>query len=65
MVKQETGYFPTGGDFEYIVMPADGNVDYIAHPNGVLPPPGATRGKLGTACANCHSNGGSDFLFIR
>ena len=65
MVKQETGYFPMGGDFEYIVMPADTNVDYVAHPNGVLPQTGATRGTLGTACANCHSNGGSDFLFIR
>ncbi len=65
MIKQEIGYFPAGGDFEYIVMPAADTVDYLAHPNGVLPPKGPTRGTLGTACANCHSNGGSDFLFIR
>ena len=66
MIKREPGYFPTGGDFEYVMMPNDGSNDYEAHPNGMLPPESATemRGQLGN-CASCHAKAGSSYLFVR
>lgn len=65
MVKREAGYYPDGGDWEYIMMPNDGAVDYNVHPFGILPDEGSSsRGKL-TSCAGCHSSGaGGDFLYV-
>ena len=63
VVKQNSGYNAAGGDLEYINIPYDASNDYSAHPNGILPADGATRGKLET-CMGCHSGaGGNDFIF--
>jgi hypothetical protein len=71
MVKRETGYYPDGGDYEYMNIPYDSTVDYIAHPNGILPAVSDTthRGtgaKLQT-CVTCHAlaSAGSDRLYSR
>lgn len=64
MVKREAGYYPDGGDWEYVVMPFDANADYTAHPNGSLDGAGANQGQL-ASCVGCHTKaGGGDFLFI-
>jgi mono/diheme cytochrome c family protein len=66
MVKREAGFWPEGGDWEYIMMPNDGSNDYSAHPNGTLPPEGAaSRGMLAN-CQGCHAAApGNNFLFVR
>ncbi len=48
MVKRAPGYFPAGGDFEYLVVDPTG---------GVL-----ARGELPT-CARCHAEAPHDFVF--
>lgn len=65
MIKREEGYFPAGGDFEYVMMPNDGSNDYTVNPNGTLPPEGATemRGQLAN-CASCHEKT-PEFIFAR
>lgn len=65
MIKHEEGYFPEGGDFEYVLMPNDGSNDYGANPNGLLPDESVIerRGKL-ESCAGCHSKV-SGFSFVR
>jgi len=65
MIKRETGYFPDGGDFEFVMMPNDGSNDYEANPNGMLPPVSNTdmRGKLAD-CASCHAYA-SKYVFSR
>jgi hypothetical protein len=71
MVKRDSGYFPEGGDFEYITIPFDSAVDYRVHPNGILPAVSDTTHRgTGTklqACITCHagSGAGSDRLFSR
>ncbi|MEE4260065.1 MAG: hypothetical protein V2I62_09910 [Bacteroidales bacterium] len=64
MVKREAGYNPEGGDFEYIMMPNDGSIDYGVNPNGELPDVSQTdmRGKL-AMCASCHSKS-SSYVFV-
>lgn len=62
MVKQNPGYYPEGGDYEYILIPA-GSINHTVNPNGVLTS-AARRGKL-SDCAACHALGGPDFLFER
>jgi hypothetical protein len=66
MIKHEAGYYPDGGDWEYVVMPNDGSNDYDENPNGMLPAESATdmRGELAN-CASCHSAGGENFLFVK
>lgn len=64
MVKREAGYYPSGGDWEYVLMPFDANADYTTHPNGSLDGAGASQGQL-VSCVDCHTKArGSDFLFI-
>ena len=65
MIKREEGYYPAGGDFEYVMMPNDGSNDYSTNPNGMLPPESATemRGQL-AMCASCHEKTPS-FVFAR
>jgi hypothetical protein len=41
MIKREEGYYPLGGDFEYVMMPNDGSNDYEVNPNGMLPADGS------------------------
>lgn len=48
MVKREPGYYPAGGDWEYVVTLADGRLE--------------DRGQLGQ-CARCHAEGTSGWLF--
>jgi len=67
MAKRESGYYPAGGDWEYVMMPNDGTNDYNANPNGALPPVSATnmRGQL-AACAACHAySSSSNYIFSR
>ncbi len=65
MVKREAGYYPEGGDYEYIMMPNDGTVDFDSHPFGILPEEESEmRGQL-NMCATCHTDAdGGDFLFV-
>ncbi len=64
MAKRESGYFPDGGDWEFVMMPNDGSNDYETNPNGMLPDASQTemRGQLGM-CAGCHSQASNDHLF--
>ena len=64
LVKREAGYYPDGGDYEFIMMPNDGSVDYSKHPFGMLPEEESEmRGKL-NMCATCHADAeGGDFIF--
>lgn len=63
MVKMEEGYYPEGGNWQYVKMPNDGTTDYGQHPNGSLPPASAeNRGKLG--CIGCHNQAEEDFVFV-
>ena len=64
MAKREAGYFPDGGDWEYVMMPNDGSNDYSENPNGMLPDASATdmRGQL-ASCAGCHAKASNDYLF--
>lgn len=67
MVKREPGYYPEGGDWEYMDIAYDKTTDYNINPNGmlVLSDNSITRGKI-TKCANCHTKAsGNDFLFHR
>lgn len=66
MIKHEAGYYPDGGDWEYVLMPNDGSNNYDENPNGKLPPESATsmRGELAN-CASCHSAGGDNYLFVK
>lgn len=66
MIKREAGYYTDGGDWEYVMMPFDANVDYTTMKNGMLPDQSATtmRGQL-NMCASCHASGGNDYLFVR
>jgi hypothetical protein len=50
MHKQPPGYFPEGGDWEYLVVGVDGNVQ--------------AAGKL-AACARCHAQAPADWVFPR
>jgi len=65
MIKREKGYFPSGGDWEYVMISYDKTTDYKMHPNGMLP---ATidhemRGKI-SSCGSCHiAAAGNDFIF--
>ena len=64
MIKREEGYYPDGGDFEYVLMPNDGTNDYETNPNGILPDESSPmRGKLAN-CASCHSKV-EGFSFVR
>lgn len=67
MAKRESGYYTSGGDWEYVMMPNDGSNDYTANPNGTLPAESATemRGQLAN-CASCHAKASaSDYIFVR
>jgi len=48
MVKRDPGFFPEGGDWEWIAIGSDDNV--------------VARGKL-AACARCHADAVADFVF--
>jgi cytochrome c553 len=50
MEKKAEGYFPAGGDWEYIVVARDGRIE--------------ARGQLAT-CARCHAEAPVDFVFPR
>lgn len=65
MIKREPGYFPEGGDWEYVMMPNDGSNDYEMHPNGMLPDESSEMRGKNTNCAQCHSQAGSSFSFVR
>ena len=65
MIKRENGYYPHGGDWEYVSIPADKSTDYKTHPNGMLPDKAddKMRGKI-EYCGSCHMRaGGNDFVF--
>jgi len=65
MVKQPRGFFPDGGDWEYIKIPVS-NSTPSQHPYGLLSDSSVTRGKLAT-CGGCHlettTKGMKNFLF--
>ena len=48
MTKREPGFFPEGGDWEYVVLDAQGRLE--------------DRGKL-QLCARCHADGNADSVF--
>jgi hypothetical protein len=48
MTKREPGFYPEGGDWEYIVLDAEGRLE--------------DRGKL-AFCARCHAEGNTDSVF--
>lgn len=48
MAKRAAGFFPEGGDWEYVALDAEGHVQ--------------ERGKL-TLCARCHAEGNADSVF--
>lgn len=48
MAKRDASFFPEGGDWEYIVLDAQGKLEQ--------------RGKLAT-CARCHAEGNADHVF--
>jgi len=50
MLKRDKGYFPTGGDWEFLVIERDGII--------------AASGKL-EACARCHADAAADYVFPR
>ena len=50
MVKRESGYYRSGGNWEYVVIERDGRV--------------AARGRL-EMCARCHAESETDFVFVR
>ena len=66
MVKREAGYYPEGGDWEYMDIKNYKDTDYAVNPNGMLiaSSDNIIRGKI-TKCANCHAIAGSSFLFHR
>lgn len=49
MHKRQPGFFPAGGDWEFMVVGSDGTV--------------RERGKL-ASCARCHAEAPSDFVFV-
>ncbi len=64
MIKREEGYYPVGGDFEYVMMPFNADNDYGTNPNGMLPDEGSEmRGQLAN-CASCHAKV-DEYLFVR
>ena len=66
MVKRESGYYPDGGDWEYMDIKYNKNTDYGLNPNGMLIgfSDNVIRGKI-TKCANCHALAGKNFVFHR
>jgi hypothetical protein len=48
MIKRDAGFFPEGGDWEYVVLDAEAHLE--------------DRGKL-TLCARCHAEGNADWAF--
>lgn len=65
MIKQKKGYYPAGGDWEYISISPEKNIDYKVHPNGMLPAKAddEMRGKI-SMCGDCHkAASGKDFVF--
>jgi hypothetical protein len=48
MVKRDAGFFPQGGDWEYVVLDAAGRLE--------------ERGKL-APCARCHAEANADWVF--
>lgn len=66
MIKRERGYYPEGGDWEYMDIKYDQNTDYNINPNGMLIAfsDNIIRGKI-AKCANCHALAGSNFVFHR
>jgi len=65
MVKQPSGYFSEGGDWEYILIPIDGSTNLSTNSNGLLSK-AMVRGKLNGECSSCHYKAtGGDFLFSR
>lgn len=64
MVKRMEGYYETGGDWDYYMMPYDSTVDYDTNPNGLIAN-AAMSGKL-EYCAGCHAKASDgDFVFIK
>lgn len=65
MIKQKKGYFPAGGDWEYVSISYEKTTDYKKHPNGMLPQKvdNDSRGKI-SFCGDCHKKAvGNDFVF--
>lgn len=65
MIKHKAGYFPAGGDWEYIVMSIDEKTDFRKNPNGILPSvtDNEMRGKI-VYCGVCHASAsGKDYVF--
>ncbi|HMI83593.1 MAG TPA: hypothetical protein VK550_05830 [Polyangiaceae bacterium] len=48
MSKREAGFYPEGGDWEYVVLDAEGHLE--------------DRGKL-ALCARCHAEANADWVF--
>jgi hypothetical protein len=48
MAKRDAGFFPEGGDWEYVVLDAEGHLE--------------DRGRL-TLCARCHAEANADWVF--
>jgi cytochrome c553 len=66
MHKQNSGYFPQGGDFNYYLIP--GNTVTAQMPNGDFSQVNRTPALFAkaTACADCHARAaGGDYLFSR
>lgn len=62
MVKQPTGYYPAGGDFQYIAIKYDTTAINNANPNGIIAQ-AAFNGQV-QLCAGCHASApGNRFLF--
>ena len=66
MVKREAGYYPEGGDWEYMDIKYNKNTNYLVNPNGMLieSSDNVIRGKI-VKCANCHASAKSNFVFHR
>lgn len=61
MFKREAGYYPDGGDWEYVRIPYNAAIDYTKYPNGDLAF-ATERGQI-TSCAGCHLSAQHSFIF--
>jgi len=72
MVKHESSYNTTGGNFEYLRLKYNATIDYTQHPNGLLPDLLQTDSRnidlvvSPESCVTCHKKASrNSFIFSR
>jgi hypothetical protein len=64
MIKQYPGYYPEGGDYQYVGISYNPATDFTANPNAIYSQ-AVLNGKIAT-CANCHlAAPGNRFLYTQ